>query len=165
MLFNIFVVWFLTGFWHGAEWNFIFWGLFFGVLLTLEKFFFKNFLDKHKAFGHLYVLFFVAISFMIFAGSNAKDAIYNVGGMFGFLKVPFVSKECIFALENYGFLLLVAGVGATPIPKMMWRYVNQKIKNKTLIHVLETLVLVLLLIICTGYLADGSFNPFLYFRF
>ncbi len=70
LLFNIFVVWFLTGFWHGAEWNFVIWGLYFGVLLTLEKFFFLPFLKKHKVVSHIYLLFFVSISFMIIAGGS-----------------------------------------------------------------------------------------------
>ena len=165
LLFNIFAIWFLTGFWHGAEWNFVLWGLFFGVLLTLEKFFFKKFLEKHKTFGHFYVLFFVAISFMIFAGANAKDALLNVAGLFDFINKPLLSAECIYAFKNYGFLIFVALLGATPLPKYSFDFINAKLQNKTFVEVLEIVFLLLLLLICTAYLADGSFNPFLYFRF
>ncbi len=165
LLFNIFVVWFLTGFWHGAEWNFIIWGLYFGVLLTLEKFFFLKHLNNHKVLGHLYLLFLVAVSFMIFAAGNVKEAFRNVSGMFGFMNVPFVSAECTFALKNYGFLLLIAALGATPFPKKLVMSIRSKLKKDFVMDFIEIAVLVLLLLICTGYLADGSFNPFLYFRF
>ncbi len=161
MLFNIFAVWFLTGFWHGAEWNFIIWGIYFGIMLTLEKFFYIKKLEKHKVAGHFYVLFFVTISFMIFAAGNLTQAVSYVGGMFGANNLPLISTEFLFALKNYGFVLVIAAVGATPIPKLL----VGKIKKSIAYDVLEIVVLALLLIITTGYLADGSFNPFLYFRF
>ena len=91
-LFNIFVVWFLTGFWHGAEWNFIIWGIYFAILLTLEKFFLLKSLEKHKILSHIYVLFFVAVSFVIFSANNLFEAISYVGGMFG-VGVPLVTTE------------------------------------------------------------------------
>jgi len=165
MLFNIFAVWFLTGFWHGAEWNFIIWGLYFGILLTLEKFFFAKSLEKHKVFGHFYVLFFVAISFNIFAAGNLTEAIGYVSGMFGMNKLPLISDELIYTLRNYGFVLVIAAIGSTPIPKLLKMKIEKRQKCQTVLYVFELLILVLLLIVATGYLADGSFNPFLYFRF
>ena len=163
-LFNIFTVWFLTGFWHGAEWNFIVWGLYFGILLTLEKFFFLERLKRHKIVGHIYVVFFTAISFMIFAGENLTQSVDFVAGMFGAGEKAFISHEFLYAARNYGVVLLIAALGATPIPKYirekMGKYLNEK-----LVYVLETIGLVMLFIIATAYLVDGSFNPFLYFRF
>ena len=163
-LFNIFTVWFLTGFWHGAEWNFIVWGLYFGMLLTLEKFFFMEKLKKHDILGHIYVLFFTAISFMIFAAGNLTQAVDFVGGMFGAGGEALISYEFLYALKNYGVVLLIAAMGATPIPRYLKEKADQK-WNATLVYVLETIGLVMLFIIATAYLADGSFNPFLYFRF
>lgn len=165
MLFNIFAVWFLTGFWHGAQWNFIVWGLYFGILLTLEKFFFLKKLEKHPLLGHFYVLFFTAVSFMIFSAENMGDAIERVGGMFGIGVKSFVSAEFWFNLKNYAVVLLIACVGATPVMKKIKNYADSKMENRLILDVLEILVPILLLVICTAYLADGSFNPFLYFRF
>ena len=165
MLFNIFAVWFLTGFWHGAQWNFIVWGLYFGILLTLEKFFFLKKLEKHPLLGHIYVLLFTAISFMIFSAGNMGDAVKRVGGMFGIGVKSFVSAEFWFNLKNYAVVLLVACIGATPLMKKIKSYADSRMKNSFILDALEILVPILLLVICTAYLADGSFNPFLYFRF
>ncbi len=165
MLFNIFVVWFLTGFWHGAEWNFVIWGLYFGLLLTLEKFFYLEYLKKHKAMGHIYVIFFVAISFMIFSAGNLTQALGRIGGMFGAGNIPLASAEFMYNLRNYGFVLIVAAIGATPAPKKIKKYIDGRLKGTIVIDIAEIAVLVALLLISTGYLADGSFNPFLYFRF
>jgi len=162
---NIFVVWFLTGFWHGAAWNFVIWGLYFGVLLTIEKFFFAKRLEKHPIAGHVYVLFFVAISFMIFAGESLGQAVSYVGGLFGAGGLPVLSSECVYQVKNYGFLLLISCVGATPLPNMLKEKLDQKTGFAPTVYVIEILALVGLLLGITGYLADGSFNPFLYFRF
>ncbi len=164
-LFNIFVVWFLTGFWHGAEWNFILWGLYFGVMLTLEKFFLVEKLKKFKIVGHIYVLFFVAISFMIFAAGNLEQAGRYLSGLFGGGDLPLVSSEAIYYLKSYGVVLLIGALGATPIPKKIKEWLDNKLQQKTILALTELLVLIALLIIATCYLADGSFNPFLYFRF
>lgn len=163
-LFNIFVVWFLTGFWHGAEWNFIIWGLYFGILLTLEKFFLLKNLEKHKIFSHIYVLFFIAVSFVIFSANNLNEAITSVGGMFGF-GVPFASQEFFYYLKNFGVVLLISAVAATPAPKKLKAYLDTKKWPCRILDVLEIPVLLILLLVCTAFLADGSFNPFLYFRF
>ena len=164
-LFNIFVVWFLTGFWHGAEWNFIVWGLYFGILLTLEKFFYLKKLEKQKVLSHIYVLFFAAISFMIFAAGNLSQAFEYIGGMFGIGSLPWVSLEGVYQLKNYGFVLLVAAFGATPIPKLLKERLDHKTQLSTIVWAVELLVLIALVFVATGYLADGTFNPFLYFRF
>ncbi len=164
-LFNIFVVWFLTGFWHGAQWNFIVWGVYFGILLTLEKFFYIKRLEKHSILSRVYAMLFVCISFMIFAAPTMKDAATYIIGMFNVHSLPLVSKEFIYNLKNYGFVILIAIVGATPLIKNLKRKIDEKTSDALWVYILELVVLILLVIISTGYLADGSFNPFLYFRF
>lgn len=158
MFFNIFVVWMLTGFWHGAAWNFIIWGLYFAVLLVIEKTFLLDKLKKAKVLNRVYVLFLVVISFVIFNATSLTQMLHDIGGLFGVGKLPLLSNETIYYLKNYGFVFLVACIGATPIPK--------KIAEKYKIaQYLEPIVLLLCLLTCTAYLVDGSFNPFLYFRF
>ncbi len=165
LFFNIFTVWFLTGFWHGAEWNFVVWGLYFGVLLTVEKFFLSGFLSKHKIAGHIYTLFFVAVSFVIFSGNGLAEALSYVGGMFGLGGERLVSDEMLYCLKNYGVVLLIGAVGATPLPKLLKERLDETKFGKSVAGILEIPVLLALLLIVTAYLADGSFNPFLYFRF
>lgn len=162
---NIFTVWFLTGFWHGAEWNFIIWGLFFAVLLTFEKYFLTGFLKKSRAINHIYVLFFVAISFVIFSASGLSDAISRIGGLFGAENIPLISKSFIFNLKNYLFVIVLGIIGATPLLVNVKNRICQNKKLAYIIDICEIPVLLLLLIISTSYLVDGSFNPFLYFRF
>ncbi len=164
-LFNIFTVWFLTGFWHGAEWNFILWGLYFGILLVLEKFFFYDKLKKIGQWSRVYLLFFTLISFMIFSGNNIEGALRHVGGLFGVGGIPLVSNEFLYNLRNYGFTIIIGILGATPVPKIVWDKLYKRQGLKVWIDILEVVLLVLLLVVCTAYLADGSFNPFLYFRF
>jgi hypothetical protein len=114
---NIFTVWFLTGFWHGADWNFIVWGLYFAVLLTLEKMFLGKYLKKSRVLSRVYVLFLIAISFVIFNAAGMGEAMQYIGGMFGIGNYPLISTETVFYFKNYCFILLMAVIGATPIPK------------------------------------------------
>ncbi len=158
MFFNIFVVWMLTGFWHGAAWNFIIWGLYFAVLLIIEKVFILKYLNKSKVLSHIYLLFFVLISFVIFNAASMNEAFSYIGSMFGAGEVPLFSIETMYYLRSYMVVLAVAVIGATPLPKML----ANKLKFT---KVIEPVVLVILLAVCTAYLVDGSFNPFLYFRF
>ncbi|MBQ8541647.1 MAG: MBOAT family protein [Clostridia bacterium] len=161
---NIFTVWFLTGFWHGAEWNFIVWGLFFGVLLTLEKFFYGKWLQKLKGLNHVYVLFAVLISFVIFSASGMGEAMEYVGGMFGYGNLPLVSESFVYNAVSYIFVIILAVVGSTPIVKNAYNKLHRT-KARGFLDVLELPILLVLLFVVTAYLADGSFNPFLYFRF
>ena len=165
LLINIFTVWFLTGFWHGAEWNFIIWGLYFGVLLLIEKYFLSGFLKKARGFNHLYVLFFIAISFIIFSASGAKEAFSMVTGLFGGGGIPLVSASAVYAIRNYAGVLILAILAATPLFVKITEKLNSNKVTKNILDVLEIPFLLVLIIISTAYLADGSFNPFLYFRF
>ena len=165
LLVNIFTVWFLTGFWHGAEWNFIIWGIYFAILLLAEKYFLSKYLEKTKILSHLYVLFLVAISFAIFSANGLREAFSTVGGMFGAGSIPFISKGFIYNLRSYGLILVISMLASTPLFVKITEKLSSNRKAKTVIDILEIPVLLLLLFIVTSYLADGSFNPFLYFRF
>ena len=160
---NTFTVWFLTGFWHGAGWNFIVWGLMFAVLLVLEKLWLKKWLDKLVGVRHIYVLFFILISFVIFNAADMGEAMRYIGSMLGFGGVPMVSAEFFYYLRSYGVILLVAAIGSTPIIKAGVNKLASKLPK--LINTVEPIVLVVLTLLITAYLVDGSFNPFLYFRF
>lgn len=163
---NVIVVWFLTGFWHGADWNFIVWGLYFGIFLILEKFLFNTILSKLPVvIGRIYTLFFVTISFVIFNAGNMIECIESIKGMFGFLNIPLSSAETVYYLSSYGFVLIIAAFGATPLTIKTIEKIKCSKKGEFIINVLEPIVLLSLMLLITGYLVDGSFNPFLYFRF
>ncbi|MBR5517227.1 MAG: MBOAT family protein [Firmicutes bacterium] len=155
---NILIVWLLTGFWHGAAWNFILWGLYFAILLLIEKKFLLKALEGKALISHIYVLFACAISFVIFNGENLSEILADLGGMLGFGGLPFVTAETIYYLKHYLSILIIAVVGATPLIK------NLAIKYEKL-KTIEPIVLLGLMVVITAYLIDGSFNPFLYFRF
>ena len=163
--FNIFVVWALTGLWHGAAPNFVLWGLMFAVLLVIEKHWLLEHLNKAKVWNHLYVLFIVIISFVIFNASSLREAVQYIGGMFGFGNVAFMSTECAYYLRSYGVLLLVAAIGSTPWIKQAAISFTKTDFGKKIWPVIRIVWFVALLVICTAYLIDSSFNPFLYFRF
>ena len=159
---NILVVWLLTGIWHGAEWNFLIWGLYFGIILLLEKFVFGKLLEKIPSiFSRLYTLFIVMVSFIIFNGESTSQIFDNISGLFGLNNVALVSAETIYYLKSYLTVLIIGIVASTPFMKII--VTKEKLKN--LINVLEPIYLILILIISTSYIVDGSFNPFLYFRF
>ena len=163
--FNIFVVWFLTGFWHGAAWNFIIWGLFFAVLLIVEKVFLLKYLKKSKVISRIYTLVAVGISFVIFNATDMKEAFSYIGGMFGAGDLPLVSTEFFYYLKSFAVTLVIGIIGATPIVKNTVENIFENSKISKFIWVLEPVGLVALLAVMTAYLVDGSFNPFLYFRF
>ncbi len=162
---NIFVVWFLTGFWHGADWNFIVWGLYFAVLLTLEKMFLGKYLKKSRVLSRIYVLFLIVISFVIFNAAGMGEAIQYIGGMFGIGTAGFAGSEWLYYLTSYAPVMVMAAIGATPVPKLIVKKLSEKKAGKAVCDVLAPVFAVLIIVLCTAYLVDGSFNPFLYFRF
>ena len=162
---NILVVWALTGLWHGAAWNFVLWGLLFAVLLVVEKHWLLSKLNQAKVWNHFYVLFVVIIGFVLFNASSVKDAGMVIGGMFGFGGVPLRSPECSYYFRSYGVLLIGAMAGATPLPKRVIGNLQNTEIGKKAMPVLKPVWLLVLLAVCTAYLIDSSFNPFLYFRF
>ena len=158
---NIFVVWFLTGFWHGASWNFITWGLYFAVLLLLEKLVFGNILEKTKVLKYIYTIFLVIISFTIFNANTLSEVINSLKNMFGLTQISFVNFETLYHIRNYIVVIVIAIIGSTPVLKML----TQKIKHVKIFWIFEIIYYFVLLIIITAFLVDSSFNPFLYFRF
>jgi len=164
-LFNILTVWFLTGFWHGASWNFIVWGLYFAVILMFEKLVLLPILEKSGPLKHVYVLFLVIISFVIFNAADMTEAFAYIGGMFGAGGVPLLSAEAIYYFSSNLVVLIIAVLGATPLCKNAVNRLCRNRRGSLLVAILEPVLLVILLLLCTAYLVDGSFNPFLYFRF
>lgn len=163
---NIILVWFLTGFWHGAQWNFIIWGLYFALFLFIEKHIFKKVLERiPAAVSNLYTLFFIAVSFVIFNGNGLGESLENLKGMFGLLNVPISNAEAVYYLKSYAVVFIIAAIGATPLISDFVKRVVANKRYERLINVIEPIVHIMLLLLTTGYLVDGSFNPFLYFRF
>lgn len=159
---NILLVWMLTGLWHGASWNFVIWGLYFGIILLIEKIFLDKFLEKFPdILKRIYVLVIVMISFIIFNGEGVEQILRNIGGLIGFRRIPLVSNESLYYFKSYFVILLVGIIGSTPLIKNI---VTSKRLNK-IAGYLEPLVLLIILVVSTSYIIDGSFNPFLYFRF
>ena len=163
---NILIVWLLTGFWHGAAWNFIVWGLFFAVFLMIEKAFLGKILEKLPSIiSRTYLLFLIVISFVIFNADGMTQAIQDIGGMFGANGVALFNDLSIYYLQSYLVIFIIAIIGATPFVKNLVLKLKENQSARKVINILEPVVIVLLLVICTAYLVDGSFNPFLYFRF
>lgn len=156
---NILVVWMLTGLWHGAAWNFVIWGLLFALVLMAEKW--LPCLQKLPALlRHGYVMLIVVISFVIFNAQDLTQAWTDLGGMFGACPT-LVTSESLYYLRSYTPLFLIGFVGATPLPRKL----GERLAATSWGTVLEALGMITLLLVCTGYLVDGSFSPFLYFRF
>ena len=157
---NILAVWMLTGLWHGASWNFVLWGLLFAAALLIEKW--VPALQKlPNCLRHGYVLLTVILSFVIFNAVDLGQAVADIGGMFGFAGVPLVSTEALYCLRSYLVLFAVGILGATPfVRNRAVRFEQHPVSG-----ILRPAIAVALLLVCTAYLVDGSFNPFLYFRF
>ena len=164
-IFNIAVVWAATGLWHGAAWNFVAWGIFFAVLLVLEKLFLKKWLERAPARGHIYVMLLVIISFVLFDATSLRGAGETIGAMFGAGGLPAVSFEALYNLRSYAVVLILGIIGSTPLPKLAVERIRKTSGGAVLINAAEPVALVALLAISTAFLIDGSFNPFLYFRF
>lgn len=158
-IFNILTVWALTGLWHGASMTFVVWGLYFAVLLVLEKLFLKKLLDRLPGFiSHIYTLFVVFISFIIFDAETFSVAGKRIAMMFGFGVSGFAGAETLYNLRSYAVILLIGIIAAVPVMKLLKKKIGER-------PYISLVLCSLLLIAVTAYLVDGSFNPFLYFRF
>ena len=161
LCFNLLVVWGLTGLWHGASWNFLLWGLYFGVLLILEKLWLKKWIDRWpRALQHLYTLFLVLVSWAIFAVEDFGQLGGYLSAMFGLAGGGLADGAFRYYLGSYGLSLLAACVASTPLMAGLWRQLPQRAER-----VLLPVVILAGLLLCTAYLVDATYNPFLYFRF
>ena len=161
---NIAVVWFLTGAWHGASWNFILWGLFFGVLLIIEKLFLLKWLENSgKILSHLYTIFFVLISWVIFAFEDLKQVGMYLVALFNMGQIELISMEAIYYLKNYAIIIILGIILSTPL---LWNGLK-KLENKesTVTSIGVSVLYIAILLLCTASLVSDSYNPFLYFRF
>ncbi len=163
--FNILIVWCLTGLWHGASWNFVIWGLYFGVLLIIEKTLLKKVLKIHPYLTRIYTFILIVISFVIFHFDDYQELILFLKGMFGFLEIPLVSQETIYYLRSYGVVLLVSLFAISPLGKRFVHSLIHKPRFKRVIDVLEVGYYFVLLLVSVSFLVDEAYNPFLYFRF
>ncbi len=160
---NTLAVWALTGLWHGAAWNFVLWGLLYAAFLMIEKW--VPALQKLPTIlRRVYVLLVVLLGFVLFNATDLAQAVSDIKGMFGFGNVPFVTGQTLYYLRSYGVLFILGFVGATPLVKQLHTKLSQG-KWGNVVAVLEPVLMIGALLICTAYLVDGSFNPFLYFRF
>lgn len=168
---NVFVVWFLSGLWHGASWNFVLWGVYFGVILALEKLFLKHWLEKLPAvLQHLYAIVLVVISFVIFRIESMAEALAYLGGMFGIGLGEYVALEneislAMYQVKSYGWLIIGAVIIALGIPKWIWQQLQKQSVGRKMAQVVRPIWYIFLMLVVTAFLIQSSVHPFLYFRF
>ncbi len=155
---NIFIVWLLTGLWHGASFNFVMWGIYYCMLLIIEKSFLLKKLENHTVFAHIYTLIAVAFGWVLFACNNLGDVILYFKAMFGFNNSGFADGAFLYNLKSNIVILALSVVFSVP-------YLTQKTKMLIKTNKAKAICTVILFVICTAYLTDATYNPFLYFRF
>ena len=158
--FNIFVVWALTGFWHGANWTFLCWGIYYAVFLMIEKAFLLKKLEKVPLIGHIYTIIVAVCGWVLFDLPSLSAAGSYYASMFGFANGGFISATDLFYLKNFGIILIITVIAALPLGKNLYHKLPDKVKS-----IVTPILIVLSLVISTAYLVDASYNPFLYFRF
>lgn len=162
---NLITVWFVTGMWHGAEYNFILWGLYYCVLLILEKFFYGKYLERSKILSHIYFAIITVCGFMLFHTEDLSLLPARLGELIGMKTTGFTDTVSTFYVTSYLPTVIIAIIGATPLVKKLGEYlrVRAKLANAALIG--TQICAYAMLVLSTAYLIDGSYNPFLYFRF
>ncbi len=162
MFFNLFIVWMLTGLWHGASYNFVLWGLYYAVLLIIEKTFLLKLLKKCPAIvEHIYTMLMVIFGWVLFASENLAYALSYFKTMFGFSQAGLCDSRFFYSLSSYVLVLVLAIAGCLPYPKRLF----ESAKKNRRFKIAVPYILALGFVICTAYLVDSTFNPFLYFRF
>ena len=162
---NILIVWMLTGLWHGASWNFVLWGLYYGVLLLLEKFVFNKILEKTPNwFKHFYTMFLVVVGWMIFAFDDMTILKEYASMMFGVGGVSFINNHALYYLKNYLIIFILAIIFSMPVYKLAKEKLS-KVKNTKLVFIVSLIIYTVLFIVVVSYLVNDTYNPFLYFRF
>ncbi len=163
--FTIFLVWFTTGLWHGASWNFILWGLYLAFFLILEKAFLLSFLKKHFILSHFYTIVVILFSFVFFQRTDLIGLTNCLKGMIGLSSIPFSNIETYFYFKEYLVILLFALFFATPIFKTLYKKIDAQLQKIKILSIVPSLFYLSLFLLCTAFIIDESFHPFLYFRF
>ncbi|MGL4739583.1 MAG: MBOAT family O-acyltransferase [Sarcina sp.] len=157
---NLFVVWLVTGLWHGASWNFVFWGIYYGIILFIEKIYLKEKLNKLPSLiCHFYTMLLVMIGWVLFGFENLAQGLEYLKIMFFFSNNIIFDKTALFYISNYLVLFIILIISSTPLPIKEL----EKIKNRN--HVLLAFINIILFFISISYLVTETYNPFLYFRF
>ncbi len=162
---NIMTVWFLTGFWHGAGWNFILWGVYFGVILIIEKNFLLKYLRKSKVLSRVYVIPLILVSFVIFSVTDLGELGHYLRCMFFMENIPLVTEEFMYYIRSYGIITIISIIASTPVVKNLISGLRKNDTAGKITDILEPVFLLSVAVLSTAYLVDGAFNPFLYFRF
>lgn len=161
---NIAIVWFLTGFWHGASWNFILWGIYFGMILMLEKTFLLKLFDRLPRFvRHIYALLLIGIGWIIFSYTDAAAGLSCFAALFGIGTTAFANSVVWYQILHSLPLLAIAGIGATPLPAKLWKKLAEK--KPTLSGIGGIALAITSFVVVVSYLVDSTFSPFLYFIF
>lgn len=161
---NIFIVWFCTGLWHGANWTFILWGLYYGCLLLLEKFFLREKLEKlPKPISHIYTLLVVLIGWVFFMSPNITTAFSTLGKMIGIGATTFANNQAKFMLKSYFILFVLAILLSTKVYDRIQIFVYNQYKMKA-VYTTWT-IYIILLIVCIAFIVGGTYHSFLYFAF
>ncbi|MBR6080389.1 MAG: MBOAT family protein [Treponema sp.] len=165
-IFNLAVVWFLTGLWHGASWNYVIWGVYYGILLCLEKFVYGKYLERvPKFFRHIYLCLIVVVGFTVFAIEDFSKLIPYLGSMFS-TKGGFAGRDILFYLQNYGFVFIVSIAVSMPIfPALKKKISGFGCVAKKIFGIIYAVIFALLFVVAVSYMVSDTYNPFLYFRF
>ena len=160
---NLAVVWLLTGFWHGADWNFVLWGVYFAILLILERAFLLKLLEKlPRAVGHIYSLFLIGVGFLIFSHNDLGEAFTTFLSLFGVGAESMVTSASLYSVVRLIPLILASSIGATPLPRRLWERIQLRHPRLQSANVVFGITLFLL---CVAYLVDSTFSPFEYTQF
>lgn len=164
---NILVVWMLTGIWHGASWNFVLWGLYYGILLLIEKFVLGKYLKKLPGvFQHIYCMFFVMLGWNLFVFDDMSAGISFARALFGTYGSGFCSRETLYLLYNNAVLMVLLILGSTQLPARAGNWICAKLRGKeTILTIVKNVFYVGIFLLSVAWLVDASYNPFLYFRF
>ena len=160
-IFNILIVWALTGLWHGASWNFVIWGLYYGVILLLEKYIYGSFLEKHTILSKFYTVLVTIVGFEIFNAESLQQISKYLLELVGVGVTNITTNISNYYIRSYSVIMLIAIICATPLLKN----IIKKVEDKRFFKVVENICCIMLLLLSIAYLVDGSYNPFLYFRF
>ena len=160
-MFNIFVVWALTGFWHGASWNFLGWGIYYALFLMLEKVILLKWLETVPTFiSHLYTILITICGWVLFDLTSIGHIFGYYKSIFGFADGGLINSGDIFYLRSYAVVIIISVIACTPLGKSLYEHIGVKAQQ-----IVTPILIVIVLVLSTAYLVDATYNPFLYFRF